>query len=60
MPVGMAVNLLEAWSSLPPFGAVQWFALASFSVFAVVWIAVLGVIVMQCCGRRAWRMLHAR
>ena len=56
---GMEVDLKEVWENIPPFGFVQWFVVAVGSFFLLVWTAIIGIVILQICGRWAWRLLQA-
>ena len=55
---GMDVDLKEVWENIPPFGFVQWFVVVVGSFFLLLWALVIGFVILQICGRHAWRLLQ--
>ncbi len=54
----MELNLSEVWENLPEFGYIQWFAIGTTSLFLVIWTLIIGIVILQFCGRRASQMLQ--
>ena len=54
----MDVDLKEVWENIPPFGVVQWFVFVVALCFLILWTLLIGFIILQICGRCAWRRLQ--
>ena len=54
----MDINFSEVWEAIPPFGIVQWFVVIFGSFFLILWTLIIGLVILQCCGRKAERLLN--
>ena len=55
---GMDVNFNEVWEAIPPFGFVQWIVVVFGLVFLILWTVIIGIVILQYCGRRAEQLLN--
>lgn len=53
----MEVDFNEAWQAIPPFGFVQWFVVIFGSFGLIAFTIILGIVILQFCGRIAERLL---
>ena len=54
----MDVCFSEVWEAIPPLGFMQWFVVVFTSFGLIIFTVIIGIVILQICGRSAKRLLQ--